>query len=181
MNGEYEVAQKYGNYIDRRNVEYNNATGIIYTPHPFVLTVMTENLGITHEVMWDLAVIMKDYTLGLDEAYAAYEARQSAPAALPPVTEAETPADPGTQGTSQPAADEPVAPAPAVEQPQVEIPTAPAQTPAQDQNDPATARRMVVLILCVAALVILTLAAILKPVLRKKRDRVEEEEETLEY
>ena len=185
LNGEYEVAQKYGNFIDRRNVEYNNATGIIYTPHPFVLTVMTKNLGITHEVMWDLAVIMKDYTLGLDEAYAAYEARNSAPAAQVPasVTETETGesnAPAAEIPLEQPAAEEPAAASESGQIP-VEIPSSAAQTPAQDESNPTTARRMVVLILCVAALVILTLAAILKPVLRKKRERTEEEKETLEY
>ncbi len=172
MGGEYEVAQKYGNYIDRRNVAYNNTTGIIYTPHPFVLTVMTENLGITHEVMWDLAVIFKDYTLSLDQAYAAYEARQAAPALPQPETQ-EEPAAPGTEiVTEQPAAEGNESAAPAEGQAQVEIPTAAAQKPASEK-DSATARRIVVLVLCAAALVIMILASILKPVLRKKREREE--------
>ena len=181
MGGAYEVAQKYGNYIDRRNVEYNNTIGIIYTPHPFVLTVMTKNLGINHEVMWDLAVIFKDYTLSLDEAYAAYNARNTAPV-IPqvPAAEGETPVAPAgeipmEQGDAQSA----VPGAQEDGQIPMEIPSSTAQTPAAGQTDSAASRRLVVLILCAAALVILILAAILKPTLRKKQER--EKREKLKY
>ena len=181
MNGEYEVAQKYGNYIDRRDVAYNNTIGIIYTPHPFVLTVMTKNLGITHEVMWDLAVIFKDYTLSLDDAYAVYEARQNGPVVPEtPAAEAVTPVAPGAESPADPAAaQEPAALAPEGGQIPVEIPSSTAQTPADGQEDPAASRRRGVLILCAAALVILTLAAILKPTLRKKQ--VREKKDKLKY
>lgn len=173
MGGEYEVAQKYGNYIDRRNVAYNNTTGIIYTPHPFILTVMTKNLGINHEVMWDLAVIFKDYTLSLDQAYAAYEARQAAPVIPAPAAQDES-VVPGTEiVTEQPAEEWNEANVTAEGQTQVEIPTD-AQKPA-DEQDSATARRIIVLILCAAALVIMILSAILKPVLRKKGEREQKE------
>ena len=181
MGGAYEVAQKYGNYIDRRNVEYNNTIGIIYTPHPFVLTVMTKNLGINHEVMWDLAVIFKDYTLGLDEAYAAYNARNTAPV-IPqvPAAEGETPVAPaGEIPMEQGEAQSTVPGTQEGGQIPVEIPSSSVQTPAAGQEDSAASRRMVVLILCAAALVILTLAAILKPTLRKKQDR--EKREKLKY
>ena len=182
MGGEYEVAQKYGNYIDRRDVAYNNTIGIIYTPHPFVLTVMTKNLGITHEVMWDLAVIFKDYTLSLDEAYAVYEARQNGPVVPEnPAPEAVTPVAPGAESPADPAAaQEPAATTPEGDaQTPVEIPASSAQKPADGEEDPAGTRRMVVLLLLAAALVILTLAAILKPVLRKKQRRAKKDE--LEY
>ena len=181
MGGAYEVAQKYGNYIDRRNVEFNNTIGIIYTPHPFVLTVMTKNLGINHEVMWDLAVIFKDYTLGLDEAYAAYNARNTAPV-IPqvPAAEGETPVAPaGEIPMEQGEAQSTVPGTQEGGQIPVEIPSSSVQTPAAGQEDSAASRRMVVLILCAAALVILTLAAILKPTLRKKQDR--EKREKLKY
>ena len=181
MGGAYEVAQKYGNYIDRRNVEFNNTIGIIYTPHPFVLTVMTKNLGINHEVMWDLAVIFKDYTLGLDEAYAAYNARNTAPVVpQTPAAEGETPVAPaGEIPMEQGEAQSTVPGTQEGGQIPVEIPSSSVQTPAAGQEDSAASRRMVVLILCAAALVILTLAAILKPTLRKKQDR--EKREKLKY
>ena len=141
---------------------------------------MTKNLGITHEVMWDLAVIFKDYTLSLDDAYAVYEARQNGPVVPDtPAAEAVTPAAPGAESPAEPAAAQEPASAPEGNQIPVEIPASSAQKPATVQEDTSSSRRMVVLILCAAALVILTLAAILKPVLRKKQGRVKKDE--LEY
>lgn len=195
MRGQYEVAQKYGNFIDRRNVEYNNTTGIIYTPHPFVLTVMTENMGITQEIMWDMAVIFKDYTLTLDDAYDAWDAggRQTAPAA-PAETpapaspaEEEQPASQEEGAQEQPAEGQSETPAvetqPAAEEKPVEqeqgLITPAAPDGGQQEDNPSNSRRMVVLILCAAALVIMILASILKPILSRKKQKEEEEEDLL--
>lgn len=190
MRGAYEVAQKYGNYIDRRNVEYNNTTGIIYTPHPFILTVMTENMGITQEIMWDMAVIFRDYTLSLDEAYDAWDAAGRQTAAPAPAEPEPAPAAeeqpavqeeaPQEQPSDQQA--ELIAPAAPEEDPSAAQPqeqTAPAPAAPQKNEDASNSRRMVVLVLCAAALVILILAAILKPILRKKKEKEEDEEELL--
>ncbi|MBR3475359.1 MAG: hypothetical protein IKH34_09900 [Oscillospiraceae bacterium] len=68
MGGAYEVAQQFGAFEEARGTEYNNCMGIIYTPHPFALVVMTRNLGHTQEVMRDMAIVFKDYTLTLDAA-----------------------------------------------------------------------------------------------------------------
>ena len=195
MRGNYEVAQKYGNYIDKRNVEFNNTTGIIYTPPPFVLTVMTKNQGITQEIMWDMAVIFKDYTLSLDEAYEAYAAG-SAPAETEPepaAPAAETPAAPAESGGEEPAPSQiPVIPAPetaqdeqpAAQEPAAQTEVAPAQTepaPAAEEQpkkeaNPTNVRRMTALILLAALLVVLILGAIIRPILRKKK-----KEQDLEY
>ena len=187
MREAYEVAQKYGNYIDKRNVEYNNTTGIIYTPHPFVLTVMTKNQGITQEIMWDMGVIFKDYTLSLDEAYEAHTAASSTvePEAASAAPAAETPAAPTQEeGEENSQTQIPVIPAaeaaeteqPAGEQAAAEPETQSAQpenTPPVEQpkkeTNPTNTRRMAALIFFAALLVILILAAILRPILRKKR------------
>ena len=186
MRGQYEVAQRSGNFIDKRNVEYNNCTGIIYTPHPFVLTVMTKDMGITQEIIWDMAVIFKDYTLTLDEAYDAWDAGgrkapTSAPAATPepaPAAE-EQPAAQENDAQEQPAEGQSETPAaPAAEEKPAEAeqkPTVPADPVGQKDENPSNSRRMVVLILCVAALVIMILAAVLKPILRRKKQKEEDE------
>ena len=64
LHDEYPVAQKYGNYE-----AWNHTAGIVYTPNPFLLTVMTNYDGIYEIIISDLAEIFKDYTLTLDERY----------------------------------------------------------------------------------------------------------------
>ncbi len=184
MRGNYEVAQKSGNYIDRRNVDYNNTTGIIYTPHPFILTVMTENMGITQEVMWDMAVIFKDYTLSLDEAY---ETWKNGPAETPaPIVNVPATTEPGGEGGQQPSIQQPAQPVPegqpgAAEQPgsdaAVEVQPQEDRPAAHDEDNPSNTRRMAVLIICAALLVILILGVILRPILRKKKETDEEADE----
>ena len=67
------IAQKYGSYVDMQNTNWNHTTGIIYTPHPFILTVMTENVTGYEGVLGKFAVLFKDYVLGLDDQLAALE------------------------------------------------------------------------------------------------------------
>ena len=59
---DYDVAQKYGALK-----EYNHTTGIVYTPNPFVLTVMTEYCSAPNGVIGSYAKLMEEYTLKLDE------------------------------------------------------------------------------------------------------------------
>ncbi len=63
----YEIAQKYGSYHDDSDNDWNHAAGVIYTEHPFILTVMTRYGGMSENIISDLAVLMKDYTLKADE------------------------------------------------------------------------------------------------------------------
>lgn len=63
-----EIAQKYGNYHDDMSgADWNHASGIIFTEHPFVLTVMTRYGGLSEMIISDLAVLFRDYTFRLDE------------------------------------------------------------------------------------------------------------------
>lgn len=73
----FEVAQKYGSYKSEYGDqnEWNNTAGIIYTPNPIVLVVMTKDLSVQkgEQVIQDLCLRFVDYTLALDEAIAQAE------------------------------------------------------------------------------------------------------------
>ena len=73
-----DIAQKYGSYLDQEGSNWNHTAGIIYTEHPFILTVMTKNVGGYESVIGELAVLFKDYTLGLDKTYDAWRQEQEA-------------------------------------------------------------------------------------------------------
>lgn len=72
----YQIAQKYGYYKDSRNTEWHNNTGIIYTPNPIVLTVMTADAKKGEQFMGDLAELFVNYTLELDTKLSEYKAEQ---------------------------------------------------------------------------------------------------------
>ena len=59
----FEIAQKYGTYSEEDGTDWNHTTGIVFTPHPFVLTVMTKYGGISETVISDLAALFCDITL----------------------------------------------------------------------------------------------------------------------
>lgn len=65
---DYEVAQKYGALK-----EFNHTTGIVYTPNPFIITVMTEYCSAPESVIAAYGKLMEEYTLKLDEKLADYE------------------------------------------------------------------------------------------------------------
>lgn len=73
MGGKYEVAQKYGAFK-----EFNNTTGIIYTPNPFILTVMTEHMGVADTIISDCASMFEQYTLSLDEKLDSFREEEKA-------------------------------------------------------------------------------------------------------
>ena len=75
---EYEIAQKYGSYHDDAENDWNHAAGIIFTEHPFVLVVMTRYGGMSENIISDLAVLLKDYTLKADERLALHRAEETA-------------------------------------------------------------------------------------------------------
>ena len=67
-----DVAQKYGSYYDNQNTNWNHTVGIIYTPNPIILSVMTRDVGNYEWVIGQLAVRFKDYALTLDERVVPY-------------------------------------------------------------------------------------------------------------
>ena len=77
MNNTYDIAQKYGSYADDLGDSWNHNTGIIYTPSPFVLTVMTRNVQNYEKVISDVAVMLTEYTLSLEEELEVYEEEQA--------------------------------------------------------------------------------------------------------
>lgn len=77
MNNTYEIAQKYGSYADDLGDNWNHNTGIIYTPTPFILTVMTRNVQNYEKLISDVAVMLTDYTLSLEKELEIYEEEQA--------------------------------------------------------------------------------------------------------
>lgn len=77
--GNHEIAQKYGSYEDYSARQWNHTTGIIYLPHPIILTVMTLNNPTPEQTIADIAKLFADYSLALDERLAQYEQEQEAP------------------------------------------------------------------------------------------------------
>ena len=60
------IAQKYGCYHEEDGYDWNHTAGIIYTPNPFILTVMTRYGGISEIIIGDLAELFCAYTLELE-------------------------------------------------------------------------------------------------------------------
>ncbi len=73
LGDKYEIAQKYGALVDKSNKAFSHTAGIIYTPNPFILTVMTENMGLNDDVIAGFAPIFEEYTLSLDAKLEAFE------------------------------------------------------------------------------------------------------------
>ena len=96
MDGKYEVAQQFG-WFEEGTGPVNNCMGIICTPHPFALVIVTKNQGIYGEVMRDLSILFKDYTLTLDGDYENWSG-VAADAAEP----AEEQTEPETAAVAQP-------------------------------------------------------------------------------
>jgi len=166
LKGEYEVAQKYGSFTDRRGMPFNHTTGIIYTPHPYLLTVMTQGIGISQDVLRELCVLYTEYNLSLDEAYDAWElAQQEA---------AQTAEEPEPSEETQKPADEEIV----VETEQTaETGEKPAETAAAlpvaaEQNRAVTLRLMTIFFGCVL-IVILILGMLIRRSLRRKPARYE--------
>lgn len=68
-----EIAQKYGSYN-----EFNHTSGIIYTPNPVILTVMTKNTERAEEVIGEAAKMFVEYTYTLDAKLEGYSAEKAA-------------------------------------------------------------------------------------------------------
>ena len=97
----YPVAQKYGSYTSPYNgYEYNHTAGVIYTEHPFILVVMTQNMGIGESYLQDLCKLYGDYSLSLDEKLPAWLEAKAAAEATPAPTE-----EPAAEAVSEPEQD----------------------------------------------------------------------------
>ena len=74
-----QVAQKYGNFQDSMGRQFTHDTGVIYTENPFILTIMTKNMGQSDAVIADFCHDFEDYARTLDEKLPGYlQAQQEA-------------------------------------------------------------------------------------------------------
>lgn len=78
IEGVYDVAQKYGSFDDQIGQSFNHTTGIIYTPNPCIVTVMTCNVSNYEKVISDAALMLTEYALSLDEQLKPYEEEKQA-------------------------------------------------------------------------------------------------------
>ena len=78
IDGVYDVAQKYGSFDDQIGQSFNHTTGIIYTPNPCIVTVMTCNVSNYEKVISDAALMLTEYSLSLDEQLKSYEEEKQA-------------------------------------------------------------------------------------------------------
>ncbi len=78
IEGVYDVAQKYGSFDDQIGQSFNHTTGIIYTPNPCIVTVMTCNVSSYEKVISDAALMLTEYALSLDEQLKPYEDEKQA-------------------------------------------------------------------------------------------------------
>jgi len=76
LEGQYDIAQKYGSYTDAMAQQFHSNTGIIYTENPIIVTVMTVNVSGYEKVISDAAVMLLNYCLGKDAELIELEARQ---------------------------------------------------------------------------------------------------------
>ena len=70
------VAQKYGNFCDSMGRQWTHDTGVVYTDNPFILTIMTRNMGQSDAVVADFCHDFEDYARTLDAALPAYQQAQ---------------------------------------------------------------------------------------------------------
>lgn len=78
MEGQYDIAQKYGSFIDQMSNNFNNTTGVIYTDNPCIITVMTRNVDNPEKIISDAAVLLTNYSLSLDKKLVAYQSELAA-------------------------------------------------------------------------------------------------------
>lgn len=76
LNGQYETAQKYGAFEEKTGNKNYHSAGIIYTPNPIIVTIMTKNITGFEKHIGAIAKILVDYTLTLDSELAAYKQQQ---------------------------------------------------------------------------------------------------------
>ena len=77
LESRYEVAQKYGALVDVKGVPFNHTAGIIYMPHPIILVVMTDYMGLSDETIADMALLFEDYSLDLDSKLSKFKEEEA--------------------------------------------------------------------------------------------------------
>ncbi len=80
LDGAYEVAQKYGAFEETKTnptKNNNHAAGIIFTPNPIAVTIMTSNVDNFNDRIGEVAKMLADYALTLDARYDSYMAEQA--------------------------------------------------------------------------------------------------------
>lgn len=152
----YDVAQKYGSYLDNEGSDWNHTTGIIYTPNPFILTVMTKNVGGSEQVIGQLGALFKDYTLKLDDELAAYQEEQARIEAELRAAEeaARLAAEQAAAGEQPAAADQPKQAAPAQATPRPSQPETQLQTKTPDRAERGHRALVIMLLILLGASVI---------------------------
>ena len=70
------IAQKYGNFKDSMGRQFTHDTGIVYTENPFILTIMTKNMGAADTVIAQFCGAFEDYAKSLDAQLPAYQQAQ---------------------------------------------------------------------------------------------------------
>ena len=70
------IAQKYGNFKDSMGRQFTHDTGIVYTENPFILTIMTKNMGAQDTVIAQFCGAFEDYAKSLDAQLPAYRQAQ---------------------------------------------------------------------------------------------------------
>ena len=79
LDGTYEIAQKYGAFEETKVTptrQNNHVGGIIYTPNPIILTIMSVNMESYNARIGELAKMFADYALTLDSRYDSFVAEQ---------------------------------------------------------------------------------------------------------
>lgn len=157
MRSGYDIAQKYGSYCDSFGDNFNHNTGIIYTPQPFILTVMTLNVSNYEKVISDAAIMLKDYTLSLEQELVEYEEEQEQAAQA-------------AQEAEQQAAEEKAA----AEQAEAQR-IAEEKAAAQEAERQAQQRKELIKLAAIAGVVLLLIiVALILMAKRRKRKRMEE-------
>ena len=167
LGDQYEIAQKYGSYTDWSARDFNHTSGIIYTEHPFVLTVMTLNTPNHMGVIGDLAGMFAEYTEGLDAQMDQWEARQQAEAEAARLAAEEE--ERAAQQAAQPSPE----PAPVLETPVPAATPEPAPTAAPTPESPEkqSTGLSLPLLLAIAAVAVLILGLVAAWVGARRRKR----------
>ena len=74
LEGQYQTAQKYGAFEEKNGNKNYHSAGVIYTPNPIIVTIMTKNITGFEKHIGNVAKMLVDYTLQLDANLATYTA-----------------------------------------------------------------------------------------------------------
>ena len=73
FNGQYQTAQKYGAFEEKNGNKNYHSAGIVYTPNPVIITIMTKNITGFEKHIGHVAKMLVDYTLQLDSNLVSYQ------------------------------------------------------------------------------------------------------------